>query len=97
MGYTREQQREYLKNRRREHKIRVVEYYGNQCHDCKTQYEPCVYDLHHIDPTEKEFGLAQYLDRRWEKIQVELKKCVMLCANCHRKRHLSLNKENHGI
>lgn len=43
-------------------------------------------DFHHIDPNEKEFGIARnYFSK--EKILKEIEKCVVLCSNCHRKLH----------
>lgn len=49
--------------------------------------EPCCIDFHHLDPDEKEFGIAGSLHRKWETILTELEKCIPLCANCHRKVH----------
>lgn len=88
-----QKQRLYLLNRRRENKRKIVNYFNNCCFDCGIQDEPCIYDLHHKDPQEKEFGIAQYLDRVWEKILPEIEKCIMLCSNCHRKRHFSYKDE----
>lgn len=53
-----------------------------------------VLDFHHIDPTKKENGIAQMLrnNTSWEKIEEEIKKCIPLCANCHREFHY-LEKE----
>ena len=48
----------------------------------------CCFDFHHIDPKQKEsdvsimIGSASLL-RLW----TEIAKCVVLCANCHRKLH----------
>lgn len=40
--------------------------------------------FHHVDPTEKEYGLsARGLSRSFERAREEASKCVLLCANCH--------------
>ena len=45
-----------------------------------------VLDFHHVEPSQKQFTL----DRRnaanlsWCRVAAELRKCVLLCANCHR-------------
>jgi len=45
-------------------------------------------DFHHIDPTEKEYEVSQLISNRmFTKAYKEIKKCIVLCANCHRKHH----------
>jgi hypothetical protein len=45
-------------------------------------------DLHHRDPSLKLFSISQMLDKVGvEKLQTELEKCDVLCANCHRDLH----------
>jgi len=45
-----------------------------------------VLEFDHIDPTVKSFNIAQGITRtlRWENILVEISKCQILCANCHK-------------
>lgn len=48
-------------------------------------------DFHHIDESTKEFELSQRdLTRNWEKIVAEAKKCLLVCANCHREIHAGI-------
>jgi hypothetical protein len=46
-------------------------------------------EFHHTDPSEKEISVADAINRGWsiERIETEMAKCVVLCANCHRKEH----------
>lgn len=84
-----------VKSRRQKLKKQAVEYMGSKCQICG--YDKCVwaFDFHHKNPNEKEFEIARYLTLSWEKIKVELEKCLMLCANCHRELHYEvyLNKK----
>lgn len=61
---------------------------------CQTKYPYYVFDFHHTDPSEKLFGLSvkHFAGNTMEKINKEMGKCVMLCANCHRITHY-----NNGI
>jgi hypothetical protein len=48
-------------------------------------------EFHHLDPKAKEFAISHDgITRSWSKIQAELAKCVLLCANCHRETHTGL-------
>ena len=83
---------EYLKiavaKRRRKLRTMAIEYGGGECILCG--YSKCVRALvfHHLDPSQKDFGLSiRGLTRSWEKMRAELDKCVLLCANCHSEVH----------
>lgn len=69
-------------------KMQAVEMLGGKCQVCG--YCKCndALDFHHLDSEEKEFNVAQALPRwKWERIVEEVKKCILLCANCHRELH----------
>ena len=70
---------------RRNLKLKAIEYKGGKCEDCSNIYPPCVYQFHHLDPSEKDFHPSSV--RNWERMKSEIDKCVMLCANCHMIRH----------
>ena len=50
--------------------------------------DPRVLDFDHINPATKSFGISNGITdgRKWSSILTEISKCVILCANCHRKR-----------
>jgi hypothetical protein len=77
----------YAAMRRRNIKIQLVEYMGGKCADCERQDIPDIYDFHHIDPSKKDFSISDKPNLSFEKLKSEIKKCVLLCAICHRKRH----------
>lgn len=53
--------------------------------------ESCALDLHHVNPTEKDFPVGNMFGSfRWDRIVEEAAKCVVICANCHRKHHEGL-------
>lgn len=87
--------REYLiqavQKRRKQIRIKAVEYKGGQCEICG--YDRCIeaLEFHHKDPTQKDFAISSRgHSRSWERVKAELDKCVMLCANCHREVHAKL-------
>lgn len=80
-------QKNKIKKLRNEAKKKAVEYLGGKCMKCGGEFPVYVYDFHHRDPLEKDKGLARLMSSRWEKIKVELDKCDLLCANCHRIEH----------
>lgn len=73
---------------RQNNKRRLLEAFGNCCCICGYNKCPRAMQFHHLDPNEKEF--AQGVDGQTRSLarQVEeLKKCVLLCANCHMEVH----------
>lgn len=82
----REKRQASLKILWRKNKVRALAYLGGKCADCGLIEEiDCVYDFHHIEG--KDYNISNLLDCSWAKLEAELDKCVLLCANCHRKRH----------
>lgn len=96
-GYTYTTCNSCIVNRRR-FKLRkkVIEYLGGKCSDCG--YSECLGSLnaHHIDPSIKSFSISGSHARSWSNIQKELDKCILLCANCHQKRHHNCERYNCG-
>jgi len=85
---------ERVKYWRQNTKTRMIDAFGGKCGICG--YDRCcdVFDLHHLDPTQKEFGFGNKRSNiiSWERMCVELRKCVLLCANCHREVHSGLKE-----
>jgi hypothetical protein len=71
------------KHWRQKLKRMFAESFGNKCCVCKKTYPLAVYDFHHLDPAEKKFTISQAW-RGKELLLEEIKKCVMVCSNCHR-------------
>src|SRR3989338_5625392 len=75
--------------RRKQIKITAVEHFGGKCIKCRYSKYPEVLEFHHKDPSTKEFNLGlNGLTRSWERTKKEIEKCDLLCANCHRERHV---------
>jgi hypothetical protein len=71
---------------RKRMKVRMVLEKGGKCQNCG--YNKCIWALefHHRNKEEKSFSIGNPETRAWEKLKEELKKCDMLCANCHREQ-----------
>ncbi len=73
---------------RRQKKMKAIRRFAGICLGCRGRYYPTVFEFHHWDSREKEFEIATAgMGRSWQKINEELAKCVMLCANCHCEVH----------
>lgn len=73
-------------------KKRAVEMLGGKCTVCG--YARCMSSLsfHHRNPDEKEFHPSHGYNRSWEIFSREIRKCVLVCANCHGEIHAGLVK-----
>ncbi len=60
------------------------------CGVCGENSHVGVLDFHHLDPNEKEFGIGGMISMSRDRIIAEIQKCIVLCANCHRKIHLNI-------
>jgi hypothetical protein len=50
-------------------------------------------DFHHKDPKKKEFQISQGEGFGWKRVLKEIKKCIVLCSNCHRDFHFLQKKD----
>ena len=81
MGY------EYVKNSRHNLKQRLLYVMGEKC--CICGYNKCstALEFHHKNPEEKDFTLGSNANISFVKANEEIKKCILVCANCHREIH----------
>lgn len=50
--------------------------------------DPICLDFHHEGNEKAEGGVARLATHSsWNKVMEEVNKCVVLCSNCHRKKH----------
>jgi hypothetical protein len=92
-------QRWYYRNRKRKNRSKV--YQRNELRARAARYkvqagccvcgesEPGCLDFHHRDGDEKERSISKMISyySSWNRIEAEIRKCDVLCANCHRKEH----------
>ena len=55
------------------------------CVDCGEK-DVRTLEFDHNNPDEKTKNIAKMLSFSWKAIQLEIAKCVVRCANCHKKR-----------
>lgn len=61
----------------------------SKCEICNENYIACL-DFHHIDPSTKVLNIgAMIRDKQYSILDIdnEIKKCKIICVNCHRKLH----------
>lgn len=69
--------KEYLDNYKKEH----------GCSKCEEKRH-WVLEFHHINPSNKLAGVSNMCNSYGiKKIQEEIDKCILVCANCHRDIH----------
>lgn len=68
-------------------KLKAINLLGGECKHCgEKDWE--ILTFHHINTQDKSFTLAGNWDNLdWQIIENELKKCEILCFNCHIKHH----------
>jgi len=78
-------------------KIKAIEILGSKCEKCGNSN---IFHLtfHHKDKDDKEFRISKIKNYRWSIIEKEIKKCILLCHNCHNELHFcdGINKRNNS-
>jgi len=82
----------YYTTRRDRVSNKVHSIVGEECWICKynrTRKNLC---FHHVDEDKKLFGLSsrEMTGLSWKRVWPEIKKCVLICANCHGEVHAGI-------
>ena len=73
---------------RQRRKANLIKVCGSKCCLCGYNKVPGALEFHHIDPTKKSYGIASSgICHDLETDFAEIRKCVLVCANCHREIH----------
>ena len=80
---------EYVCNHVKKRKKGLVSLFGGRCCICGFDVFQEALEFHHINPQNKSFGLtdSNAVTKALESQLEEARKCVLLCANCHRGVH----------
>ena len=79
----------YVKIKYQERQNKIEEYKAQlKCAKCGDS-RGYVLDLHHLNSNDKDKNISRMISNNAsnEVIQQELKKCIVLCSNCHREFH----------
>ncbi|HSD17513.1 MAG TPA: hypothetical protein VLC71_09705 [Thermomonas sp.] len=70
-------------------KLELIVACGGKCNRCGYARNLAALAWHHLDPALKTFNLdvRSLSNRNREAIDDELRKCILLCANCHAETH----------
>lgn len=81
---------EYKKDYDRARKVKLIRLKDSACAHCKTKYDgtnASLFDFHHIENKSFSLSMGTFSRYKWEIVLDELKKCILLCSNCHRIEH----------
>lgn len=79
------------KELRTRRKLKAIEIMGGSCKICGYNKCPAALEFHHIDTKNKLFCINEKtLSNGWNKILLELEKCVLVCCRCHREIHMKV-------
>ena len=81
----------YIAQQKRGHNrnIRLLALKGGECEACGYKKNSAALEFHHSDPQTKSFqlDLRSISNRKWEVVEAEARKCILLCSNCHAEYH----------
>ncbi|HEV7702263.1 MAG TPA: hypothetical protein VGO63_02365 [Candidatus Paceibacterota bacterium] len=82
------------KIRRFRAKEAAVKFLGGKCEKCGWSGNQAALQFHHKDAKGKDFEIGSVANKSWNSIKNEMKKCILLCANCHMIHHSTKNDES---
>lgn len=80
--YKKQYKKKYLQTQRQ----LAADYLGGKCQSCGYNESLAALEFHHLNPKLKDRVVCSNI-RSFESLKEELDKCILLCANCHRRAH----------
>ena len=85
-----------LERYRKKHAERIAWLAGikadSGCAHCKENDPDCL-DFHHVNRVQKLFPIGMHCRGNVNRLLREIAKCIILCANCHRKEEARLRRQ----
>lgn len=99
LDYTEKEWKELSKNMRfrRRNQARIAKEKMNKgCSNCGYSKNPAALDFHHKNPENKFIDISTMITQGYskEKIDKEIRKCKVLCSNCHK---IEENKDIYNV
>lgn len=84
---TKKLQQKRINSSRKKLKVKLKQQLGGKCSKCG--YSKCLdaLDFHHVDPNKKLYNIGGLHNTTKKNILIEVKKCILICSNCHRELH----------
>jgi hypothetical protein len=79
----------YTSRRYLSRKLALVEFLGGICSVCDKPAHFSAFHFHHTDPSTKEFTWNRLRRKSTKEVIKEIKKCTLICSNCHSETHTS--------
>jgi len=80
-----------------EKRLKAITYSGGQCQLCGFNEHPYALDFHHRDRSAKDPKYKSMRGWSWARTLAELKKCILLCKNCHAAVHAGIKEIPDGV
>ena len=87
--YSKNSNSQIVVNHIKKRKKDLIRVFHSQCCICGFNSFPQALEFHHVNPSEKSFGItdSKSVTKALDKQLEEMKKCILVCANCHRGIH----------
>ena len=83
---------ERIKYRDKLHEIKLK----SGCVGCGFNKHPAALQFDHLPGHVKLFGISSAINKSWYKVEAEIKKCEVVCANCHAIRTYNRSESSYG-
>ena len=84
---SKDRRQEYRRERRQTTSKELKQSRGSKCESCGFDKSLLALDWHHVNPDEKDFTISERRGVSMDKLWAEIKKCVLVCKNCHAMIH----------